>query len=203
MYVIPRIPAWLNLPITSFWNGAQCYDVYKHGLVSIAQTEDGLLITASLAQQKEPNLPPQPFGTYVPNLWEYDVVECFLVGENVYLEVEFGAAGHILVLDFSAPRKRLHAYTEFCPKVKFEVSYSAGARNSNVVGTVYNNISVVRWQSSINIPWRIVPEKIKAVNAFVIVRNNFLAFSPLNGDMPDFHQPAHFPSARLLEHAKS
>ena len=49
-------------------------------------------------------MPDAPRGARVANLWEYDVVECFLVGpDGRYLELELGAGGHFLALLFDAP----------------------------------------------------------------------------------------------------
>lgn len=110
------------------------------------------------------------------NLWEYDVVECFLVGKEKYLEVELGAGGHFLVLDFSAPRVRDQEYESFAPTIAFDPNVGAG-----------------RWQSSVIIPWNMIPEGLHAANAFVIVRDNFLCAAPLPGPQADFHQPNRFP----------
>jgi hypothetical protein len=122
-----------------------------------------------------------PPHTRVTNLWEYDVVECFIAGAEGYLEVELGAGGHFLVLDFAAPRVRRHAYEAFVPRMTFE-PYLVGKP---------------AWRSSILIPWSMVPAHVQGVNAYAISRNHYLCYHPLPGRTPDFHQPERFPSVRL------
>ena len=68
--------------------------------------------------------PPQPPHTRVADLYEYDVVECFLVGEGGrYLEVELGAGGHFLVLSFDAPRVLADAHEDLDPVLRFETGH--------------------------------------------------------------------------------
>jgi hypothetical protein len=146
--------------------------------VALDRSDEGLVITASLPHQSPATIPDAPSGTRVANLWEYDVVECFLAGESTYLEVELGAGGHFLVLDFSAPRVRRREYADFLPRLAF-----AGSGE--------------RWTSTIVIPWEMVPEGPRAANAFVIVRDHLLAYHPTPGAAPDFHQPSTFPAVSL------
>lgn len=162
--------------IKTFWNGTPCDDSLLHGTVDFDKTDAGLCITVSLPHQPTPNVPDAPAGTRVANLWEYDVVECFLVGEKKYLEVELGAGGHFLVLDFTAPRVRDNEYVDFMPVIHFTRDAGDG-----------------RWSSSIIIPWDMVPKGVKAMNAFVIVGEHYICMSPLPGPQADFHQPNRFP----------
>jgi len=115
--IIPRAPEELALKIDHYWNGVACPDRRLHGAVTLSSTPEGLGITAMLPHQVSPNIPAQPPGTRVANLWQYDVVECFIVGSRKYLEVELGAGGHFLILDFCrrAPRIRDHEYEHFRP----------------------------------------------------------------------------------------
>jgi len=114
----------------------------------------------------------------VANLWEYDVVECFLVGAGGrYLEVELGAGGHFLVLSFSAPRVRCDSLEGLAPALDFR-SDAAG------------------WRARIELDRSLVPADITALNAFVIAGSAHLAYGALPGSAPDFHQPARFPDAR-------
>jgi Ser/Thr protein kinase RdoA (MazF antagonist) len=183
--IIPRAPKALALRIDRYWNGAACPDKRLHGAVTLSSTPAGLCITATLPHQASPNIPPQPPGTRVANLWEYDVVECFIVGSRKYLEVELGAGGHFLVLDFCtrAPRVREHEYVRFCPALAWLPSVPQDPR---------------RWRSSIVIPWEMVPKRAHALNAFVIVHDHFLAYRPTGGSAPNFHQPWAFPKVSLL-----
>lgn len=163
--------------IHTYWDGTPCTDARLKGTVDIEAWTQGLKIIARLPHQPEPSVPNAPPKTRVANLWEYDVVECFLVGEEKYLEVELGAGGHFLVLDFTAPRVRANAYADFVP----EMAYTADAGEGC-------------WEASVVIPWSMVPKGLRAMNAFVIVRDHFLCYSALPGPKPDFHQPDRFPS---------
>ena len=125
-----------------------------------------------------------PSGTRVPDLWEYDVVECFLAGaDGRYLEVELGAGGHFLVLSFSAPRRRSDGHEGLSLRIDYESDAQA-------------------WRVCARLPWPLVPPDLVALNAFVIASGEHLAYAPLPGSAPDFHQPAEFPRARLDESAR-
>jgi len=117
----------------------------------------------------------------VANLWEYDVVECFVTGAEAYLEVELGAGGHFLVLDFAVPRVRRNAYETFVPRLTFEPCLEGKPT----------------WRASILIPWPMVPRRVQGVNAYVISHDHYLCYHPLPGLGPDFHQPERFPQVRL------
>lgn len=169
--------------IKTFWDGTPCRNPLLQGFVDLMREEQGLRITASLPHQPGPHVPKAEIFTRVANLWEYDVVECFLVGEEKYLEVELGAGGHFLVLDFTAPRVRDNEYVDFVPDMEYD--RDAGGAPEQGHG---------RWKSSIVIPWDMVPKGLKAMNAFVIVRENYVCHSPLPGPEADFHQPERFPA---------
>lgn len=183
--IIPRAPKEVALRIDRYWNGTACPDPRLHGTVTLSSTPDGLRVTATLPHQASPRIPAQPPGTRVANLWEYDVVECFIVGARTYLEVELGAGGHFLILDLCtrAPRVREHEYERFRPSYDWRPSVPEDPG---------------RWRSSIVIPWGMIPTRAHALNAFVIVRDHFLAYHPTPGSAPDFHQPQTFPRVRLL-----
>jgi hypothetical protein len=178
---IPRTPDVLVLPIVTYWDGTSCANTHLHGVVTLGVEEEGLWITATLPHQACPSVPVMPPCTRVANLWEYDVVECFVVGAEGYLEVELGAGGHFLVLDFAAPRVCRNAYEAFVPRMTFE-PYQAGKP---------------AWRASLLIPWSMVPVPVQGVNAYVISRNHYLCYHPLPGPKPDFHQPERFPHVRL------
>ena len=178
MLVIPRAPGRLVLPIERYWDGAPCPHAHLHGRVELAVLPDGLEITASLPHQPTPRIPEAPRGTRVADLWEYDVVECFLAGAGGrYLEVELGAGGHFLVLSFSAPRVRGDSHEALRPALDF-ASDERG------------------WRSRILIERALVPPGLAALNAFVIAGGAHLAYAALPGAAPDFHQPPRFPDAR-------
>jgi hypothetical protein len=179
--VIPRAPARLRLPIERHWDGTACGDPRRHGEVSLALSAGELEIAASLPHQDPPRLPDAPAGTRVENLWEYDVVECFLVGRgDRYLEVELGAGGHFLVLAFEAPRQRCDDHAALAPPLAFRRDTDG-------------------WQASLRLPLALVPPGLCALNAFAIAGGSFLAFHAVPGAAPDFHQPASFPRAAFSD----
>jgi hypothetical protein len=166
------------LPIERGWDGAPCPDARVHGRVELSARDEGIELTASLPHQAVPRIPAAPQGTRVANLWEHDVVECFLsLAGGRYLEVELGAGGHFLVLSFSAPRVRSDSHEGLA----LAVDFASDARG---------------WRSRVLIERALLPAPIAALNAFVIAGGAHLVFSPLPGPAPDFHQPARFPEAR-------
>jgi len=183
--VIPRSPQVLALPIVTQWDGTPCPDARLHGMVLLSTTDAGLCISASLPQQDLPNIPDAPPFSRVANLWEYDVVECFVVGAEHYLEVELGAGGHFLVLAFTLPRMCSNTYEALLPQMTFEPGMAHGTA----------------WRSSILMPWAMVPVGVKGANAYVISGAYSLCYHPLPGLKPDFHQPDRFPAVRLAGRA--
>jgi hypothetical protein len=177
--VIPRAPERLALGIERFWDGTPCPHARLHGRVELAARGVGLELVASLPHQPKPRVPAAPLGDRVSNLWEYDVVECFLVGAGGrYLEIELGAGGHFLVLSFSGPRIRSDGHESFRPELDFTSDPHA-------------------WCSRLFLDWELVPPALERLNAFVSAGGAHLAYGALPGPAPDFHQPARFPRARL------
>jgi hypothetical protein len=176
---IPAAPDFLLLPIERSWDGGDCREPRLHGRVRLQTCGDGLAVEASLPHQRVPRVPDEPRGARVADLWEYDVVECFLVGAGGrYLEVELGAGGHFLVLAFEAPRRLADAHVGLSPERSFQRDATG-------------------WRSRVLIPWSVLPPDLRALNAFVIAGGAHLAYHPLPGAELDFHQPQHFPAARL------
>ena len=82
----PDAPDVLVLPIVTYWDGTPCTDTRLHGVVTLGAEAEGLCLTAALPHQASPCIPATPPYTRVANLWEYDVVECFIVGAEGYRE---------------------------------------------------------------------------------------------------------------------
>lgn len=181
--IIPQAPQVLTLPIVTFWDGTPCAATHLHGTVTVSSAPEGVWLTGSLPHQPVPSLPAAPPLTRVANLWEYDVVECFLVGTTQYLEVELGAGGHFLLLAFTAPRCCVQAYETFVP----QMTYTAEVAGSTA------------WRTRLLVPWSMVPSGVRGINAYVISRNAYVCYAPLPGPKADFHQPERFPSVRLAE----
>lgn len=180
MLLIPKAQGELSLHIDRLWDGSPCTDDRLWADVFIAHTKEGLLIRAQAPMLHEQKIPDAPMGSRVDGLWEYDVVELFFVGPgHQYLEIELGAGGHFLILGFDSIRHRSDDYESFAPILRFEKTNEK------------------TWKSSVTIPWKLVPENLRALNAFAIMAGQFLAYSPVPGEQPDYHQPDRYPSASL------
>lgn len=180
MLTIPHHPKELLLRVDRLWDGSVCPDDRLWAHVGITQIRDGIQISVEAPMIHEQRVPDAPIGSRVEGLWEYDVVEVFFVGPgHQYLEIELGAGGHFLALAFDSIRHRSHGYESFEPVVRFE---KTGER---------------LWRSQIVIPWKMIPENLRALNAFAIMTGQFLAHSPVPGTEPDYHQPDRYPAASL------
>jgi len=179
MLTIPQAPARLRLPIERLWNGAPC-DVAVRAAVELSLRGDALEVRAELRQPGPPRVPEARPGTRVEGLWEFDVVECFLAGAGGrYLEIELGAGGHFLVLSFRARRVLADAHAGLRP----EVEVAAGPDG-------------VR-RAALRLPRALLPPGLRAGNAFAIAAGRYLAWQPVPGAAPDFHQPERWPALRL------
>jgi len=174
---VPARPAALALEIARRWDGALLPDLRARVLLSAER--DGLRVEAGMNHARVPRIPDAPRGARVADLWEYDVVECFVVGEDGrYFELELGAGGHYLALAFAAPRRRANDFARESLKVEWE-----GGANA--------------WRARCVVPRAWLPEPIARANAFAIAGGEFAAHTPVGGDQPDFHRPHAFPSARI------
>ena len=158
------------------WDGSSVADDERVS-VRIDGEPDALVISVDAPLHRDP--PPPGTGSF-DGLWDYEVVELFLVGAGEdYVELEFGPHGHFLVL-------RLH-----------------GARNAveRSLPIVYAaTIAGDRWRGVARVPRRLVPAGPHRANAFAIhgVRaRRYLCATPLPGPHPDFHQPGRFPPVTL------
>ena len=178
MLELPRAPQRLRLPVESGWDGST-EPAAPRGVVELSAVDGGLFVRVTLEQGLPPREPPEPRGTRIDRLWEYDVAECFLVGDDGhYFELELGAGGHFLALSFSAPRHRSHGHEGLALDVRAE-------RSERV------------WRAETVVPRELLPSKLCAVNAFAIAAGHHLAYQKVPGTSPDFHQPAAFPALRV------
>ncbi|MBI4435480.1 hypothetical protein HY630_02315 [Candidatus Uhrbacteria bacterium] len=180
MLRIPHFPQELSLRVDRLWEGSSCPDDRLFAEVFLSQTKAGIHVRVEAPMLHDQKVPDAPMGSRVEGLWEFDVVELFLVGPgHTYLEVELGAGGHFLALGFDSIRHRSDAYESFTPVLRFEKT-----------GEKF-------WKSSLTIPWKMIPENLRALNAFAIMAGQFLAYSPVPGEQPDYHQPDRYPVATL------
>lgn len=166
----------LHLTTDFTWDGQPRTDPLLAGSVLLNATLEGLHLEARLPHQKVPRIPTDPPGR-VANLWEYDVVECFLVGTERYLEIELGPGGHFLALEFSAPRQRSRELLGWKPEIRLQSGPTS-------------------WSSALLLPWEMVPAGFHRINAFTIVGQNYLCAFPTLGPKPDFHVPSRFPEVQ-------
>lgn len=167
---------WNRLEIAETWDGQPIAQA-ERVQIAYQQTDTGDLeieIDAPLHGDLAPTADPGPFW----GLWEFEVVELFLVGPGGrYLEAEFGPHGHHLVLQLSGPRQI----------VARELPAQYGVETHGA-----------RWRGHARIEAVHVPSPIERINAFAIhgvdESRRYLAYSALPGPAPDFHQPHRFPS---------
>lgn len=176
---IPKSPAETHLTVERQWDGSACPDPLVHAEVALAQTSEGVRVRVRAPVLPDARIPAEASVMRVANLWEYDVVEVFFVGPgHHYLELELGAGGHWLLLSFDEVRHRSNEHEKLSLKVDWKREGSF-------------------WTSEVTIPRELIPEPLRALNAFVIARGFFLAMSPVSGTEADFHQPDKYPKAEF------
>jgi hypothetical protein len=176
---IPSAPAALTFAIAKQWDGAPPPRPELRARLRLGVSDDALQVEAWMPHQRPARVPDAPPGSRVDGLWEFDVVECFLVGgDGSYVELELGAGGHHLLLGFSAPR--VHG-RDFGGET-LEVAWRSDAAG---------------WTSRCALPRAWLPAPLVAANAFAIGGGHFLAHAPVGGAQPDFHRPDAYPTIRV------
>ena len=117
-------------------------------------------------------------GGSTDGLWDYEVVELFVVehGTERYTEIELGPHGHFLVLQLDGVRQAV--------ATQLPIAFAA-------------QVSGDRWTGQARIPWSLLPPGPHAVNAYAIHgvgrARRYLAAFPVPGPAPDFHRIGMFP----------
>lgn len=156
------------------WNGGQAG--HEEVVSLTARVDDaGLALSISAPFHGDPR-PSGPPGRR-DRLWEFEVVEFFLVGPaDRYVELEFGPGGHWLALGLDGVRNVVD------PAI--EIRYRA-------------TLDGDRWSGEAELDAAHLPERPWRWNAFAIhgmgERRRYLAAHPVPGPHPDFHRPERFP----------
>ena len=164
----------MKFEVRNRWNGEPCpKDIWADFIVM--EDEKGVHIHVTLPEDGFIRVPDAPAYTRIDGLWEYDVAELFFVLDNGrYIEFEIDREGHYLLLEFDEPRKRSNDHVHTALEID----------TSTIGGEIHHKITL---------PKDIFTSKIVKANTFVIAGGEFLAWNPVPGDQPDFHQPGTFP----------
>lgn len=164
-----------KIAIERTWDGAPALPGERVALDVIASA-DGLLVRVDAPHHADP-APPSPPGR-CEGLWEYEVVELFLLGSGErYLEIEVGPQGHFLVLELDGRRRRARS--------DVPIQLSCARRGA-------------RWFAELRVARCELPPGARAWNAYALhgagAQRRYLAFEPVPGERPDFHRLECFPA---------
>ncbi len=159
----------MKLTLSHLWDG-QPVPTEEHIHLALGTWEGGLEVRVDAPGPWDPT-PPGPAGPFW-GLWEHEVVEVFVAGENLeYTEIELGPFGHHLVLRLRGTRKVVQ---KELPLV-YTVVRSAG-----------------RWRGVARVDRALLPPGPHRMNAYAIrgrgEARRFLSWQPVPGAEPDFHQ---------------
>ena len=177
----PDIPPELSqIELRTDWRGRyteSCYHFY------CSLESEALVVRVDAPFFNDP--PPGASPGLTWRLWEYEVVELFLLGDNdEYLELEFGPHGHYLALMLNGRRN----ITARPPLHEFLVSQRR----------------LARWQCRAVVPLSYLPTSIKSFNACAVhgVQGNrrYLSLSSTDAKQPDFHDLSQFIRLRSKWH---
>ncbi|OGR03804.1 MAG: hypothetical protein A2511_05580 [Deltaproteobacteria bacterium RIFOXYD12_FULL_50_9] len=165
-------PAYF-IQIAYTWDGIKIPEL-ETAAITFRIDHSGLhvAIQARFHGDKTPAALPGP----TDRLWEYEVVELFLSGDDDrYLEIEFGPHGHFLVLQLAGIRN--------VTKKLLPMAYA-----TQITGSC--------WQATAHLPLSSLPTNPNRINAYAIHGSGkdrrYLAAFPVPGYKPDFHQPQFF-----------
>jgi hypothetical protein len=163
------------------WDGLPIDDD-ERARVMVELTDAALRVEVDAPYYGDPAPPGRPGS--VDGLWEYEVVELFLVGSNDhYLEIELSPHGHHLVLALHGERRQVATGLP----ARVEVRLHEG-----------------RWRAEAELDPGLVPARLHAGNAFAIhglgEDRRYLVAHPTGGSRPDFHRIATFPTIDWQRH---
>ena len=158
-----------ELTIERTWDGEPAHDDECARIV-LQLSEAGLDIEVDAPYHGDP-APTAPVGR-ADRLWEYEVVELFLLGEGErYLELELGPHGHYLALGLRGPR----TVQESGLPIRYEAQREGR-----------------RWRGRAAVLASQLPPALHSFNAYAIhgqgAARRYLAAHPVPGPEPDFHR---------------
>lgn len=161
----------VEITVGHTWDG-QVIPKGHHSRFTLRRMESGIVLEVDAPYWGDAKPAEPPGSTW--ELWNYEVVEWFVVGEGSprpYLEVELGPHGHYLVLQLCGVREI----------VRKELPL-----------TFHAEIHGARWFGRAVIPEQFLPPGPFTHNAFAIhgVGDHRVHYShtPVPGDGPDFHR---------------
>jgi len=163
----------MRLVIDKTWDGSPLPDE-EHASLDLAIEGDHLVIDVDAPFNGDP-APAGPLGP-TDRLWEHEVVELFVVGEDAhYTEIELSPHGHHWVLRLQGVRQPVERGVDiaFSPTIQGD-----------------------RWTGRARIALAHLPTVRRTCNAFRIAgvgaERRFFAWAPVPGPGPDFHRLEHF-----------
>ena len=159
----------MKILVEHLWNGTPAHE-HERVAIDLEVERGALRLAIDAGFHGDP--PPAAVAGSTPQLWNHEVVELFLFGDDGrYLEVELGPHGHHLVLELEAVRTVTRRITE--------IDYPAP------------RIDASRWRGRAAIPLVVVPSATH-VNAHAMHgsgdQRRLLSAGPHGGARPDFHR---------------
>lgn len=162
-----------ELIIDKLWDGSPL-PASDHAVLRVAWHDDRLVIEVDAPYHGDP--PPSGPPGPTDRLWEHEVVELFVVGDDErYTEIELSPHGHHWVLRLEGIRQAVDRGVA--------IEFTAQIRGD-------------RWTGRATIDRAALPEVRRTCNAFRIAgvgeARRFFAWAAVPGDGPNFHRLSHF-----------
>ena len=169
----------VHFSVSQSWDGSPLFPEEGKARFEVRFFQESVQLSVEAPLYGDPPPPSLPGST--DRLWEYEVVEWFVVGkpapgsEVPYFELELSPHGHYLALRLEGVRNRV----ETLSPLDFTVQ-----RGENL------------WQGKALFPRAWLPAEIVSHNAYALhgvgESRRYLAMNAVPGPAPDFHRLAHF-----------